>query len=161
MSSNPDEIYKAKAARADARAVDRVPGRVQIGVGVVVLREGLVLLGERAGSHGAGTWAFPGGHLEFGETPEDCAIRELREETGLETNDVRRGPFSNDIFLDEGKHYVTLFVIAHCPGGSPVVLEPTKCRRWEWFSWSELPEPLFKPVTSLIRTGFVPPGARA
>lgn len=39
---------------------------VRVGVAAVILREGRVLLGERIGSHGAHTWATPGGHLEWG-----------------------------------------------------------------------------------------------
>ena len=50
----------------------------RVGVGVIVLREGRVLLGRRLGSHGAGTWQFPGGHLEAFERVEDCARREVR-----------------------------------------------------------------------------------
>ena len=56
---------------------------IRVGVGVIIVRDGNVLLGERAGSHGAGTWALPGGHLEFGETVADCARREVLEETGF------------------------------------------------------------------------------
>ncbi len=132
---------------------------VRVGVGVIVMRAGRVLLGERAGSHGAGTWAFPGGHLEFGESPETCASREVLEETGLEVRNLHRGPFSSDIFAIEGKHYVTLYVLATCPHGAPEVREPLKCLRWEWFAWSELPEPLFPPVATLVRSGFRPAGA--
>lgn len=43
---------------------------VRVGVAAVILREGRVLLGERIGSHGAHTWATPGGHLEWGESIE-------------------------------------------------------------------------------------------
>ena len=130
-----------------------------VGVGVIVMRGGLVLLGERLGSHGAGTWALPGGHLEFGESVEQCAKREVFEETGLELQEVSPGPFTNDVFVLEGKHYVTLFVVSHGAKGEPQVLEPTKCARWSWFRWSALPEPLFLPLESLRRTGFVPEGA--
>ena len=129
-------------------------GSVQVGVGAIIMRDGKVLLGERTGSHGTGTWAFPGGHLEFGESPETCAIREAEEETGLLIKPVGLGPFTNDVFSAEGKHYVTLFVLAQCGAGTPVVREPNKCLRWEWFAWSELPEPLFPPVASLVRSGF-------
>jgi glyoxylase I family protein len=131
----------------------------RIGVGVFVLRDGLLLLGRRIGSHGAGTWALPGGHLEFGETPEQCARREVLEETGLELQDTRPGPYSNDYFAAEGKHYVTLLVLARSVAGEPQVLEPGKCAGWGWFKWSALPEPLFLPLENLRQTGYVPDGA--
>lgn len=54
-----------------------------LGVGVLVIENGRVLLGKRKGSHGAGTWSAPGGHLEYGESIENCAEREVLEETGL------------------------------------------------------------------------------
>jgi 8-oxo-dGTP diphosphatase len=132
------------------------PAVPRIGVAVLVLRDGLVLLGKRAGSHGAGTWAVPGGHLEFGESIERCAIREVAEETGLSIRSVDYGPYTNDVFASEGKHYVTLFVTADCPTGDPALLEPGKCSSWQWFQWEQLPEPLFAPLAELVRTGFVP-----
>ncbi len=131
----------------------------QVGIGVLVIRNGRVLLGRRAGSHGAGTWALPGGHLEFGETPEQCAGRELTEETGLTLIGATRGPFTNSIFTDEAKHYVTLFILGTCDAGEPEIKEPKKCLEWRWFRWSELPEPLFKPLESLVQSGFIPPGS--
>jgi 8-oxo-dGTP diphosphatase len=131
----------------------------RVGVGVIVLREGLVLLGQRIGVHGAGTWALPGGHLEFGESVEHCAIREVREETGLELQAVSPGPYTSDVFAAEGTHYVTLFVVAHSGSGAPRVLERMKCARWQWFRWSELPAPLFQLLVTLLRTGFVPQNA--
>lgn len=137
---------------------DPVP---RVGIGVIVVRDGRLLLGLRAGAHGAGTWALPGGHLEFGETPEQCAARELREETGLELLGGTAGPAVNDVFEAERRHYVTWFVVASGARGEPERREPEKCLRWEWFRWSELPEALFQPLDTLRRTGYVPPGAGA
>ena len=131
----------------------------RLGVGVIVLRDGLVLVGERLGSHGSGTWAFPGGNLELGESVEHCAEREVREETGLEITEISAGPYTNDVFVQEGKHYVTLFVLSSNAVGEPEVREPERCSRWVWCRWSELPEPLFQPVATLRGTGFVPRGA--
>lgn len=129
---------------------------VGVGVGVLVVRDGLVLLGKRLGAHGAGTWAGPGGKLEFGESVEECARRELFEETGLELGPVTAGPYSNDRFPETGQQHVTLFVIARETRGTPVNKEPDKCEGWQWFRWNELPAPLFAPVTTLIRSGFQP-----
>lgn len=126
----------------------------RIGVGVLVIDKGRVLLGKRKGSHGAGTWSAPGGHLEFGESIEDCARREVREETGLEITDIRFGPFTNNIFTAEQKHYVTIFVLASPAAGELKNIEPDKCEGWEWFESTQLPEPLFPPLASLRQQGF-------
>jgi 8-oxo-dGTP diphosphatase len=128
----------------------------RVGVGVVVLRDDMVLLGQRIGSHGAGTWALPGGHLEFGEAVEQCAAREVMEETGLHVQVVARGPYTSNIFPEEGKHYVTLFVVARALTGIPVVREPSRCSAWRWFSWSELPRPLFPPWAAYMPRGSCP-----
>ena len=60
------------------------PGRPFVGVGVVVFRREEVLLVRRAKPPVSGRWSIPGGAQEIGETVREAALRELREETGLE-----------------------------------------------------------------------------
>lgn len=122
----------------------------RVGVGVAVVKNGKVLLGRRKGAHGVGSWSFPGGHLEFGEDVEECARRELKEETDLKALSLQSGPWVNDL-IDEDKHYATLFMFVDAFEGEPKLLEPNKCEGWEWFSWNALPTPLFPPVASLIK----------
>ncbi|GBC64144.1 hypothetical protein DENIS_5162 [Desulfonema ishimotonii] len=131
--------------------------RPLVGVGVMVFRDGKVLLGKRKNAHGAGAWQFPGGHLEFGESPEACARREVFEETGLRIRNVRTGPYTNDIFAADRKHYITLFVIAEYASGDVALREPDKCEEWGWFEWDHLPEPSFLPIRNLLRQGFAHP----
>jgi 8-oxo-dGTP diphosphatase len=131
--------------------------RPYIGVGVLVIKKNRVLLGKRKGSHGAGGWQFPGGHLEYNETIERCARREVFEETGIRVRNIRYGPYTNDIFQAEKKHYVTLFVIADYHKGTAEVREPDKCEQWRWFEWARFPEPLFLPTKNLLESGFYPP----
>lgn len=128
--------------------------RPLVGIAVVVIKNHRVLLGKRKNSHGAGTWAFPGGHLEFGESIEDCAIREVFEETGIRIKNLRHGPYTNDFFEAEGKHYVTLFVIAEYDSGEPKVKEPRKCARWEWSVWPPALQPQFLPIKNLLKQNF-------
>jgi 8-oxo-dGTP diphosphatase len=123
--------------------------RPKVGIGVAVVKENFILLGKRKGAHGSGDWAFPGGHLEFSETPEECAYRELLEETGLRADSILPGPWTNDMF-DSDKHYVTLFMFVTEFSGELQVLEPHKCENWEWFEWDNFPEPLFAPIRTLI-----------
>mmetsp|Transcript_132483 Transcript_132483/g.411904 ORF Transcript_132483/g.411904 Transcript_132483/m.411904 type:complete len:185 (-) Transcript_132483:129-683(-) len=116
---------------------------VRVGVGVMVRdpRTGLVLVGRRKGSHGAGKLAFPGGHLEVGETWDQCARREVLEETGLELRATRHVWTTNDIMEADQKHYITIFMTGELPpGGVPENREPNKCEGWQWISWGELQE---------------------
>jgi 8-oxo-dGTP diphosphatase len=135
-----------------------LPPLPRVGVAVLLLREGKLLLGQRAGTHGVGTWAPPGGYLEFGESLETCARREVLEETGFVIDTVRLGPYANTIFEAEGKHSVTLFLLADCPEalGLPERREPDKCLGWSWHAWDNLPEPLFATLAQLRESGFVP-----
>lgn len=130
--------------------------RPSVGIGVCVLKESRVLFCKRKNSHGEGTWGFPGGHLEFNESWEECATRETLEETGLKIKNIRFGAVTNDRFVDEGKHYITIYMLAEYDSGDLQLREPEKCETWEWFSWEKLPQPLFLPVQNLIKQGFDP-----
>lgn len=124
--------------------------RPRVGVGVAVIKDNRILLGRRKGAHGAGDWSFAGGHLEFGENVEECAKRELAEETGLKALSLHPGPWVNDV-IDGDKHYITLFVFVNEFEGELQLLEPDKCEGWIWFECHSLPSPLFSPVASLIK----------
>jgi len=125
--------------------------RPKVGLGVIILKDNNVLLGKRKNAHGKGDWCFPGGHLEFNESLEDCAIREVSEETGINIKNIKPSSFTNDIFKKENKHYVTLFMLANYDSGEAKVMEPEKCEKWEWFKRDELPENLFLPIQNLLK----------
>ena len=132
------------------RSTRRRPGRPQVGVGVIVTRNKQVLLIKRQHSHGAGTWSTPGGHLEYGEAPQECAIREVREETGVTINSVVFRAITNDVFEAEQKHYLTIWLEGSYVAGEPVVQAPQELSAVGWFSWGSLPEPLFLPFEHLL-----------
>ncbi|HEY8893317.1 MAG TPA: NUDIX domain-containing protein [Niastella sp.] len=123
----------------------------KIGIGVIIKKSGMVLLGKRIGSHGAHTWSFPGGHVDNNETPETAAKREVLEETGLIVNDLAPLGFTYDHFSEVNTDYLTLFYCCNWTGGTPQVMEANKCLEWRWFSPDELPEPLFTPIAALIK----------
>ena len=130
--------------------------RPKVGVGVIVCKDGKVLFGKRKGSHGSETWSLPGGHLEFSEEIFDCAQREVLEETGIEIKNLKLGPYTNDFFQKEDKHYITLYVIADYASGTVEIKEPNKCEEWRWVNWTELPTPLFTPIQNLLKSKFSP-----
>ena len=130
--------------------------RPKIGVGVIILKENKVLMLKRKNAHGTGSWSFPGGHLEFNEDIEACAKREVMEEAGIHIRNLSMGPFTNDLFEEEGKHYVTLYLIADHDSGEAKIMEPHKCDGLEWVEWENMPEPLFIPVQNLLKLEFNP-----
>ncbi len=129
--------------------------QVRVGIGAIVVKDRKVLVGRRKGSHGKGRWAFPGGHLEFGESFEECTEREVAEETGLRIKNIRFGAVTNDIF-SRNKHYITIFMICDWRDGIPKVTEPDKSEEWGWFSWDKLPKPLFLTIENLLKQNFIP-----
>lgn len=115
----------------------------RVGVGVLIIKDGKYLVGKRKNSHGAGEWAFAGGHLEYMESIEECAKREVMEEAGIEIENVRFLRLENNKQY-KPKHYVDIGVVADWKSGEPQVLEPDKRENWEWRDLDDIPEPLFE-----------------
>ena len=124
----------------------------RVGVAVLVVKDGRILVGLRKGSHGANTWGSPGGHLEFGESPEDTARREAMEETGVTLKNVRFAGITNDVLETEQKHYITIWMIADLQDGEARVMEPNKLVEVQWRAFDDLPSPLFLPLQHFVES---------
>jgi ADP-ribose pyrophosphatase YjhB (NUDIX family) len=138
-------LTPGEIGRGDAIQLD-VPN---VGVGVVVRRDGRYLLGRRLGRRGHGTWSTPGGVVMPGESVLACAVRELSEETELAGRAPRVIGRSLDVLEDAA--WCSVFVAVDVASGSnPQVVERAKCEAWGWFEPSQLPAPLFAPVGRLM-----------
>ena len=128
---------------------------VRVGVGVFIMKDGKFLMQQRHGSHGEGTWSVPGGHLEFGEQFEDTAKRKVKEETNLAIKNIRFGAVTNDYFDEENKHYVTIWMLSDWASGKERITEPDKCLSQAWYTFDNLPSPLFLPWRQLLDSEFI------
>jgi 8-oxo-dGTP diphosphatase len=136
--------------------------KIGVGIGVMILREGMILLGkrnddpEKADSelHGEGTWTMPGGKMEFGESFEETAVREVLEETGLtiEKENLRLISVSND--RKEDAQFVTLGFLCENVSGEPKVMEPEEITEWKWFELDKYPLNIFFPSEEIINNYF-------
>ena len=122
----------------------------KVGVGVVIRRGRDVLLIRRSGVHGDGTWSTPGGHLDWGESPEECARREAEEETGVQVGNIRFRAVTNDVFEPEGRHYLTVWMEGDHFGGEPRANAKYEMSEVGWFDWDALPPKLFLPLSNLL-----------
>lgn len=125
--------------------------RPSVGVGVLVWRHNKIILYKRHGSHGQDTWSIPGGHLEFSESWEECAKRETFEEFGVTIKNVRFLAVTNDIFPEDGKHYVSIWMEADLDEGEPRSMEPDKITDVGWYSLKALPSPMMEPCWTNLR----------
>lgn len=125
----------------------------RVGVGTLIYNSyNKILLGKRVASHGAGSFGPPGGHLEFGESLEECAIRETKEETGLDIVSPVFAGITNDIFAEENKHYVSIFMKASYLGAQEIIsLELDKVSSWNWYNLDNLPSNLFLPLRKFLK----------
>lgn len=126
--------------------------RPAVGIGVFVFKDGKFLLGRRKGKHGTDTWSVPGGYLEYGEDFEECAAREVMEETGVKITNIKLYTTVNNVFYDENKHSITIFMFSDWVSGEPKVTEPDKFIDIAWFDFKDLPEPLFLPIKQLQKS---------
>ncbi len=125
--------------------------QTKIGVGVMIWKDGKVLLGKRKGAHGEGTYAFPGGHLEHLESFESAVRREIIEETAVLIDAIRFVHVANiDIYAP--KHYINVGFVADWKSGEPRVMEPEKCAGWDWYTLDQLPKPLFFQTELIINS---------
>lgn len=106
----------------------------KIGALAVVLHENKVLLVQRNKQPDAGLWGFPGGHVEWGETVQEAAVRELREETGVAAEAMSY--IENlDLLLRDGDgliraHYLLVGVACRYVSGNPVAADDARDARW-------------------------------
>lgn len=89
-------------------------------VGVVCWKGDKVLLIRRGTPPRMGEWSLPGGRIEPGERAIDAALRELREETGVEARILRLVDVVDGIFPEAGRHYVLIDYVAEWVSGEPV-----------------------------------------
>ncbi len=119
-----------------------------MGVGVVFVREGQVFLARRKGALGGGSWGSAGGHLEFGETLEECARREAMEEFCVEVGELRYLCTSNIVAY--GRHYLDVEFLGGIASQEPQLMEPDAFKGFGWFPLQAPPEPLFQAMRYAI-----------
>jgi len=129
------------------------------GVGIMIVKDGKVLLGKRHGDskkaksalHGAGKWTMPGGKVHFKEKVDDAAFREVLEETSLKVNKEKLEIINVANDIAGGMHFVTVGFLCRDFEGEPKVMEPDEITCWEWFCLKDLPKPLYFPSVKILR----------
>lgn len=129
----------------------------RIGVGIIIRRGDDVLLIRREHVHGSGTWSTPGGHLDPGECPKDCAVREAFEETGVDVGSVEFRAITNDVFEEDQRHYITIWMEGEHVAGDPSVRAPHEMSAAHWFGLDALPNELFLSLANLLAGRCYPP----
>lgn len=110
------------------------PDSPRVAVGTVVIRDGAVLLVQRAKAPSEGLWAIPGGSVELGETLQQAAERELFEETGVRAR-AGKPCFAFDAVHKDGSgrvrfHYVVVDLRAEFVSGEPKPGDDVLEARW-------------------------------
>jgi ADP-ribose pyrophosphatase YjhB (NUDIX family) len=107
-----------------------------VGVGAVILQDGKIILVKRRAEPGKDRWSVPGGSVHLSEKVRDAAMREAREETGLDVEIIDERPIDvfDSIVTDEvGRtkyHFALLEFLAKPKGGTLAAAEDAADARW-------------------------------
>jgi len=116
--------------------VREYPERPLVGVGVILVKDRQILLVKRGHEPNKGMWSIPGGLIKLGETAEEAAIREVREETGLEVSIGAVAGVFNVIIKDSDSkikyHYVIIDYFGEVVGGMLRPGTDVTDARWFW-----------------------------
>jgi 8-oxo-dGTP diphosphatase len=124
--------------------------RPAVGVATIVIKDGKILIG-RDDRKGELIYGVPGGHWENGETLKDCAIREVKEESGIECSNVQLISVYDFYREDKGKSYVSIGMKAEYVSGDVQNLHKEGRFDWNWYAPSDvLKLNLFPPDKILI-----------
>jgi len=113
-----------------------------LGVGLVVLREGKILLYKRMRPPEAGYWNIVGGKVDHMEPAEQAARREAEEETGLTIGGIERIGMTEQLIAADRQHWISLLYLAREVTGEARLTEPEKLSDFGWFARGDLPKPL-------------------
>jgi len=123
--------------------------RPKVGVGVLIFKDGKILLGKRHGKHGDGEYAFTGGHVEYMEGFEECAKKETTEEAGIKIKNVKFICLANVSYYPP-RHEVFVGLTADWEEGEPQTFLEERIGDWNWYDLDNLPSPIFKFTQLLI-----------
>ena len=127
-------------------------GLPRVGVGVLLVdAEGRVLLTLRNRPPEAGHWSIVGGKLDFLETLEECAVREAREEVGVEVAIRSLLCVTDHCLPQENQHWVSPAYLAQILDGEAANCEPEKTAAVQWFALHDLPANLTMTARNAIR----------
>lgn len=113
---------------------------IRVWIWSLVVKDGKMLYGLRKSEHWNWAYSPAGGHLDYGETIEECSARELFEETGLiaDIKNIEIFCTLNEIYPNNEKHYINIITIIRDFSGEVKNKEPHKLEKWEWLTWKEI-----------------------
>ena len=117
--------------------------RPAVTVDIIVFTDEEVLLIQRKYKPFENHWALPGGFLDMDETPEQAALRELKEETGLEFHQLTQFKTFGALDRDPRHRTISIVYYAFFKGQKSEVKAADDAALARWFAWKELPELAF------------------
>ena len=101
------------------------------------------LIGERranTATAGKNEFCIPGGKIDWREDPEEAAIRETKEEAGIEIRIDELLGVGSDKWSTSDKHFITIYYLATITKGTPSEKEPEKLGNWKFLPKHEIPQ---------------------